>query len=82
MKSSEEEESEGKSSVSNSCVVATGGEEESHDETEDHPDVLVHTEGHDVALRQGGVNVHDGGGEVDHNELQHQHCPGRAAGGG
>ena len=44
VKSSEEEESEGEGSVSNSCVVATGREEETHDETENHPDVLVHAE--------------------------------------
>ena len=80
MESSEEEQSQGHGDVEEGKVVSTGGEEHPGDETEDHPDIFVHTECHRVKHLQVGVDAHNSGGEVDHHQLQDEHGQGRARG--
>ena len=77
---SEEEDGEREGGVGERRVVAAGREEHPHEEAEDHAHVLVHAEGHDVALGQRGVDVHDGGGQVDDEQLQHEQGERGAAG--
>ena len=77
---SEEEDGEGEGGVGEGRVVAAGREEHPHEEAEDHAHVLVHAEGHDVALGQRGVDVHDGGGQVDDEQLRHEQGERGAAG--
>ena len=73
MQSSEEKESQSQSCVSKGWVVATSRKEHSYHQAENHSNILVHAEGHDVTLGQCGVDVHDGRGQVDDEQLQHQH---------
>ena len=76
MEGSEEEESQGQGDVDEGKVVSTGGEEHPHDQTEDHPNIFVHTECHRVEHLQVGVDAHNSGGEIDHDQLKYEHGQG------
>ena len=76
----EEEEGEGEGGVGQGGVVAAGREEHSHYQREDHPHIFVHTERHGVKHLKVGVDAHDPGDEIDHDELQYEHGGGPGGG--
>ena len=82
MQRPEQEESEGGSRVDETDVVPGAVQQEPHQQAADHPYVLVHAEGQEVPLAQGGGNVHQVAGQADEQDLQHKGSGSAATSGG
>ena len=72
VKCPEEEEGEGSRGVGQGGVVPAGGHQQPRQQAADHAYVLIHGECQEVPLGQGGGDGHDGGAQVDDQDLQDQ----------
>ena len=81
MQGPEEEERQCRGGVEQGDEVGGGGDEAGQ-EAADHAHVLVHAEGKEVPLVQGGGDAHDGGGHPDDQDLEEERGECATGGGG